>query len=417
MFVCKRIKDKPDTYIQFPNTAYKPTTYINGTAINFRELMNDASSNFEELCMINEKFASNKPVETSGYYKWVMMVPKGTYTIKGTTEFSEDSQLFDSSKKISEAKEHSVKIEKNTQIYLATIIEFIEAELNAKKITVEWDRVDTNVKVDKYANKHGLLKKLFDANHNEIKTVRGYYDLDPGDSSATTNGTKSVSVTLDKYDQLQKNQPIRLYGFEYYIRELKGFKYQYYGPYKANYGEDSGREANADKASCNIYIEVENLVDELKNSNLAKDFAPHTGEVNMNYNINMWFEKGDFWSNFTNLFNLKNSYLDYDICIQKNSNGTWQNLKELHGIKDSVTNSDNEKIVSEKFDDDGYYNINYKIDKEDISATLSDVDYNDGLRIKIHVTFKSKSSHANFRVNSPKLNITYGHKDMINTID
>ena len=39
-----------------------------------------------------EGYIVNK--DSDGYYKWVMMVPKTQYTVKGTTDFSKKSQFL-----------------------------------------------------------------------------------------------------------------------------------------------------------------------------------------------------------------------------------------------------------------------------------------------------------------------------------
>lgn len=401
IFMCSREDGKQDTYINFPNAAYNQTIHINGKTINFRNVGFNS-------CRITKGF--NQPVKSSGCYRWIMMVPKGTYKIKGTTDFSEESQLFVNNNKQSPEKvEYSINIQNNTQLHIAPIIKFISAELNAENINVVWDRINTDVEAESK-----WFSDIYDANHNKINKVRGYYELDPNDSKATIkNGGKSVSVYLDKYDQLTARQPIRFYRFEYYTREQVRpsiwaweWYYRYNGPYVTNEGTDSGKKGKAEQASCTIYVKVQNLVD-LLGDNAAKNYIPHTAQVNMNYNINMWFEAGDFGSLWTNAFNLKDSNLTWNISIQKYANGNWTNIKSIpYGKSERVTNSDN-KVVN-GFDKDGYYSVYYGVNNEDISGSLADVKYNDELRIAIHVTFKSVSAHSYFNVNSAKLNITYG---------
>lgn len=401
MFMCSRKEGKEDSYINFPNANYNQTIHINNSSINFKNVGFNS-------CRIESGF--EQPVKSSGCYRWIMMIQKGTYTIKGTTDFSQKSILFvNNRKQVPEGEEYSVNIQNNTQLHIAPIITFISAELNTENITVVWDRRDINVNAE-----DEWFSDWYDVNHNKIRDVRGYYDLDPGDSKATIkNGGKSVSVYLDKYDQYLKNQPIRFYRFEYYTRKWKieypdywYGHYVYYGPNVVEEGTIAPEKANANQASCTIYINVQNLVD-LLGDDAAKNYIPHTAQVNMDYNINMWFDAGDFGSLWTNAFNLKDSNLSWNISIQKYENGNWKSIQALpYGKSKKVTNDNSEEVT--KFNKDGYYSIFYGVDSEDISSSLSDVKYDDELRIAIYVVFKSKSAHSYFNVDSAKLDITYG---------
>lgn len=401
MFMCSREEGKEDTYINFPNANYNQTIHINNTNINFKNVEFN-------LCRIESGF--EQPVKSSGCYRWIMMIKKGTYTIKGTTDFSEESQLFiNNQKQTPEKVEYGVNIQNNTQLHIAPIITFISAELKTENIRVVWDRINTDVEAES-----NLFNDIYDANHNKINKVKGYYELDPNDSKATIkNSGKSVSVYLDKYDQLLANQPIRFYKFEYYTREhvrpsiwAWTWYYKYNGPYVIDEGTKSGKNGKAEQASCSIYIDVQNLVD-LLGKDAAKNYIPHTARVNMDYNINMWFEAGDFGSLWTNAFNLKDSNLSWNISIQKYADGEWKNIQSIpYGKSKKVTNSDNNEVSG--FNKDGYYSVFYGVDSEDISGSLKDVKSDDKLRIVIYVKFKSKSAHAYFNVDNAKLNITYG---------
>lgn len=401
MFMCSREEGKEDSYINFPNANYNQTIHINNSSINFKNVGFNS-------CRIVSAF--EQPVKSSGCYRWIMMIKKGTYTIKGTTDFGQKSILFvNNRKQVPEGEEYSVNIQNNTQIHIAPIITFVSAELNTENITVVWDRRDIDVNAE-----NEWFSDWYDANHNKIRDVKGYFDLDPGDSKATIkNSGKSVSVYLDKYDQYSKNQPIRFYRFEYYTRKWKieypdywFGHYVYYGPNVVEKGTEAPEKANADQASCTIYINVQNLVD-LLGDDAAKNYIPHTAQVNMDYNINMWFDAGDFGSWFTNPAGLKNSGLEWNISIQKYENGNWKSIKALpYGKSKKITNDNSEEVT--KFNKDGYYSIFYGVDSEDISGSLSDVKYDDELRIAIYVVFKSKSAHSYFNVDSAKLDITYG---------
>lgn len=393
MFMCSREDGKPDTYINFPTAAYNQTLIIDGKELNFKDAFNS--------CRINIAFT--KPVSSSGCYRWIMMVPKGTHKIRGRTDFSEESQLFvNNQKQTPEKIEYTINIQNNTQLHIAPIIKFISADLNVEKISFVWDRRDTEAEAEK-----DLFSDYYDANHKKINKVRGYYDLDPNDSKATIkNGGKSISVYLDKFDQITANQPIRFYRFEYYTRSGPFWNYKYSGPYVVAEGTKSEDKAKAEQASGTMYIQVQNLVDILGNA-AAKNYIPHTASVNMDYNINMWFDASDFGSAFTNAFNLKDSNLTWDIYVQKYQNGSWTNLKDLpYGKSDKKTNDNNEEVNN--FNKDGYYSIYYKVKDEDISSSLAGVNYNDELRIAIYIKFKSKSAHSYFNVDNVKLHITYG---------
>lgn len=401
MFMCSREEGKEDSYINFPNANYNQTIHINDTNINFKNVGFDS-------CRIVSAF--EQPVKSSGCYRWIMMIKKGTYTIKGTTDFSDESQLFiNNQKQTPEKVEYSVNIQNNTQLHIAPIITFISAELKTENIKVVWDRINTDVEAES-----NWINDIYYANHNKIDKVNGYYELDPNDSKATVkNSGKSVSVYLDKYDEVLSKQPIRFYRFEYYTRELVTpsiwawtWYYKYNGPYVINEGTDSGKKGRAKQASCSIYINVQNLVD-LLGKDTAKNYILHTAQVNMDYNINMWFDAGDFGSLWTNAFHMNDSNLLWNISIQKYSDGEWKEIQDIpYGKSKKVTNSDNNEVSG--FNKDGYYSVFYGVDSEDISASLKDVKSDDELRIVIHVEFKSQSAHSYFNVDKAKLDITYG---------
>ena len=391
MFLCNKSKEDGIVtydYTNFKNAGYGQTiTLINSESkeakIEFRKIATG-------ICRINESF-NGKPVKNeTGCYRWIMMIPKGNYGVKGTTDFSKKSQFFDYDSQIYEGEQYNMNISNDTTLYIAPVLEVITDRFDTKSIDVQWKREYTPIKRYGVYNKPDFIPRTINVN--------AYYDRKPCSSKYNVNG-KTVSVELDKIKtEGLNNTTAYLDDYTYYTM---GF-FKMHGPYiKKGDTED----VRTKWAECYVYIPVENLVDRL-GSESAQNFILHTAKVNMKYRIRMWCEKGDFGSWWTNPANLKNSTLEYKVTVQRKKQGTseWIEVKTINIPKEYKKQTSESGNIG----NDGYYTFEYEINKEDFSGSLANVNYDDELRVCVWLKFTSKEGNCTFFIDKTDLDITYG---------
>lgn len=391
MFLCNKSKEDGIVtydYTNFKNAGYGQTiTLINSESkeakIEFRKIATG-------ICRINESF-NGKPVKNeTGCYRWIMMIPKGNYGVKGTTDFSKKSQFFDYDSQIYEGEQYNMNISNDTTLYIAPVLEVITDRFDTKSIDVQWKREYTHIKRYGVYNKPDFIPRTINVN--------AYYDRKPCSSKYNVNG-KTVSVELDKIKtEGLNNTTAYLDDYTYY---RMGF-FKMHGPYiKKGDTED----VRTKWAECYVYIPVENLVDRL-GSESAQNFILHTAKVNMKYRIRMWCEKGDFGSWWTNPAKLKNSTLEYKVTVQRKKQGTseWIEVKTINIPKEYKKQTSESGNIG----DDGYYTFEYEINKEDFSGSLANVNYDDELRVCVWLKFTSKEGNCTFFIDKTDLDITYG---------
>ena len=391
MFLCNKSKEDGIVtydYTNFKNAGYNQTiTLINSESkeakIEFRKIETG-------ICRINESF-NGKPVKNeTGCYRWIMMIPKGNYGAKGTTDFSKKSQFFDYDSQIYEGEQYNMNISNDTTLYIAPVLEVITDRFDTKSIDVQWKRKYTSIKRHAVYNKPDFIPRTINVN--------AYYDRKPCSSKYNVNG-KTVSVELDKIKtEGINNTTAYLDDYTYYTM---GF-FKMHGPYiKKGDTED----VRTKWAECYVYIPVENLVDRL-GSESAQNFILHTAKVNMKYRIRMWCEKGDFGSWWTNPANLKNSTLEYKVTVQRKKQGTseWIEVKTINIPKEYKKQTSESGNIG----NDGYYTFEYEINKEDFSGSLANVNYDDELRVCVWLKFTSKEGNCTFFIDKTDLDITYG---------
>jgi len=283
MFMCNIIRDVYGNEIDRTYTGIKFTylpviKYEYGGVtkdVEFRDfatwsdtigILSPSGSEFPEL-----NVSTNK--DTGEYcLRWIMMVKKSeTYKITGEAGNPKVKDAEYYLRRVKQRKpdgkdDDHVKVQGNlysdVTISIAIKAERKLAILDTKSISVEWKTVNTDVEAETE-----WFSDIYDANHNKINKVSGYYDLKPRDSDASLqNGGKSVKVCLDQYDRVGfYGRPIYFYRFEYYTRkwifDWFNSHYEYYGPNVVETGTNSGKKAQADRAACYVNINFENLVD------------------------------------------------------------------------------------------------------------------------------------------------------------
>ena len=391
MFLCNKHKEDGIViydYTNFKNAGYNQAiTLINSenkeAIISFKNIPT-------EMCKINESF-NGKPVKNeTGCYRWIMMIPKGKYGVKGTTDFSKRSQFFNYDSLIHEGEQYDITISNDTTLYIAPILEVITDRFDTKSIEVQWKREYTLIERYGVYNKPDFTPRTINVN--------AYYDRKPCSSKYSVNG-KTVSVELDKIKtEGLNNTTAYLDDYTYYT--VGFFKMQ--GPH-TKIGDTE--EVRTKWAECNVYIPVENLVDRL-GSESAQNYILHTAKVNMKYRIRMWCEKGDFGSWWTNPANLKNSTLEYKVTVQRKKQGTseWVEIKTINIPKEYKKQTSESGNIG----NDGYYTFEYEINKEDFSGSLANVNYDDELRVCVWLKFTSKEGNCTFFIDKTDLDITYG---------
>ena len=391
MFLCNKSKEDGIVtydYTNFKNAGYGQTiTLINSESkeakIEFRKIATG-------ICRINESF-NGKPVKNeTGCYRWIMMIPKGNYGVKGTTDFSKKSQFFDYDSQIYEGEQYDMNISNDTTLYIAPILEVRTDRFDTKSIDVQWKREYTSIKRYGVYNKPDFIPRTINVN--------AYYDRKPCSSKHSVNG-KTVSVELDKIKTVGLNNTTA-YLDDYTYYTMGWFKM--HGPYTK---QGDKEDVRTDWAECNVYIPVENLVDRLGNE-AAQNYILHTAKVNMKYRIRMWCEKGDFGSWWTNPANLKNSTLEYKVTVQRKKQGTseWIEVKTINIPKEYKKQTSESGNIG----NDGYYTFEYEINKEDFSGSLANVNYDDELRVCVWLKFTSKEGNCTFFIDKTDLDITYG---------
>lgn len=391
MFLCNKSKEDGIVtydYTNFKNAGYGQTiTLINSESkeakIEFRKIATG-------ICRINESF-NGKPVKNeTGCYRWIMMIPKGNYGVKGTTDFSKKSQFFDYDSQIYEGEQYDMNISNDTTLYIAPILEVRTDRFDTKSIDVQWKREYTSIKRYGVYNKPDFIPRTINVN--------AYYDRKPCSSKHSVNG-KTVSVELDKIKTVGLNNTTA-YLDDYTYYTMGWFKM--HGPYTK---QGDKEDVRTDWAECNVYIPVENLVDRLGNE-AAQNYILHTAKVNMKYRIRMWCEKGDFGSWWTNPANLKNSTLEYKVTVQRKKQGTseWLEVKTINIPKEYKKQTSESGNIG----NDGYYTFEYEINKEDFSGSLANVNYDDELRVCVWLKFTSKEGNCTFFIDKTDLDITYG---------
>lgn len=391
MFLCNKSKEDGIVtydYTNFKNAGYGQTiTLINSESkeakIEFRKIATG-------ICRINESF-NGKPVKNeTGCYRWIMMIPKGNYGVKGTTDFSKKSQFFDYDSQIYEGEQYNMNISNDTTLYIAPVLEVITDRFDTKSIDVQWKRKYISIKRHAVYNKPDFIPRTINVN--------AYYDRKPCSSKHSVNG-KTVSVELDKIKTVGLNNTTA-YLDDYTYYTMGWFKM--HGPYTK---QGDKEDVRTDWAECNVYIPVENLVDRLGNE-AAQNYILHTAKVNMKYRIRMWCEKGDFGSWWTNPANLKNSTLEYKVTVQRKKQGTseWLEVKTINIPKEYKKQTSESGNIG----NDGYYTFEYEINKEDFSGSLANVNYDDELRVCVWLKFTSKEGNCTFFIDKTDLDITYG---------
>ena len=219
MLICNTVNDSK-TYQKFANNAYGQRFIINNKEYYFNELP------FET----NTSKNINSPIKTNGYNTWTFMINPGTYNISGKTNFGKINEYYNSNSFLNnnanyhligeepnQTDYYSLQIGNNTEenLYIANILQTVVAKLKPKSTIVNWDRVETQVEAES-----SLFTDWFDASHNRINKVAGYYELDPNDSKILERNNSRVNIKLDKYDELSatKHQPIKFHQFQYWTR-------------------------------------------------------------------------------------------------------------------------------------------------------------------------------------------------------
>ncbi|MBO4815762.1 MAG: hypothetical protein J5507_02265 [Clostridia bacterium] len=303
MFICNQVNGI-ETFEKIPNMAFEPCVKLNGNSLQFNSLP------------VTEESAITRPVSSTGVHRWIMMVPKGVYNIKGETKYTSASNpnakiyIYDShgNKKIDvENSGQDYNIQEATTIYVAPILKTIQAELTPKRIEVKWDTQDQEIEfIDAF-------HAYYDADGEEIRKAAGYYDLDPNDSKVITNTLNKVEIKLDKYDELTttKRQPVKFKNnIRYWSEREEIYHTAYWGiiPYKVHDGwkvsgspqtiqagteainvfgrlDIGGRYGNGYQSSCKVYVDLGNLREKVFNS---ANYELQVAEIKMDCEAKIW---------------------------------------------------------------------------------------------------------------------------------
>jgi len=410
MFLCNVAVD---TDGRETGRTYSGMKFTYGPQIQFRSSKGTKTLNFRDLTSWQDTIGilspsgndfPNRDVRTNknnGEFclRWIMMVKNDTYTITGTTLYTTtDEAEYYLFKQQQTTNNVTVPRDTYSNVTISIAPEIIRKNdtLYTKNISVVWDRVDTDVEAES-----SLFSDIYDANHNKINKVRGYYDLDPGDSVATIgNGGKSVTICMDEYDRIGKEQPIRFYRFEYYTRrwvfDWFNSHYEYDGPFVTNTGTDSGKKARADKAACEAYINFQNLVDKIGES-AASQCRLFDAKVDLSFTGRI----------ATAQLSANEGHLIGDVCLQRKARGsnTWVDILNVYESKNiQQAGGTNFWKISNNWSEFTVQLDNLNLDK----YTLDQVNYNDELRLKIDLEYKSLTEECFVELKNAKVNITYG---------
>lgn len=387
--------------------AYKPSVEFNGNSLTFREIPFD--------CKIINPFPEDKPVSCNSCLQWKMMIKNIDYVVEGKTDFSKEADYFvDNDFKI-RGKTMNLSTGTDKTISIAPVIETVADNLETKSISTVWKRKDIDIITERRNSWPSSADwGLYDENHKLIKSVKGYYELDPNDSKETFNDGKHVTITMDKGDEIVSNQPVKFYKFEYYTRTKKynwkkvRWDYYYHGPNKVSEGTNADDvkpkaityEAKfkvvkqADKAACNVYIPVQNLVDRIGEETARKNVL-QTAKLNMEFKARLK----------TALLQKNISHLTAKVTLERKEKGTDNWIKVDEHINNGFT-ADSEK--KRPFGDD-YTEFDADLQKLKINDwNLKDVKYNDDLRINVDLEFKGTTEKAYIDIKNVNLDITYG---------
>lgn len=335
--------------------------------------------------------------------RWVMMVKNDNYTITGNASYEQNPDkaeyyLFKnklSTKKINIAKDAYT----NVTISIAPEVIRRHDVLDTKNITYEWERVQAEGEVE-----NNLFSDIYDANANKINKKPGYYDLDPNDSNVSIqNGGKKATVYLDKYDQAFARQPIYLYPFKYYKereRVRDGFlKYHYEvrGPeYTWDETQPSKSKGKAEKASCTVYINFQNLVDRI-GATQATGCKLFDAKVQLSFTGE--FSRAQLGGN--------KGYLKGDVKLQRRRKGssTWENVTNYYS-SDKINEEGETKFWQIGTNWDGF---EVSIDAKKLDKySLDKVNVDDELRLAVQLQYSSPTEKCYVYLQNANLNITYG---------
>ena len=388
--------------------AYKPSVEFNGNSLTFREIPFD--------CKIINPFPEDKPVSCNSCLQWKMMIKNIDYVVEGKTDFSKEAEYFvDNDFKI-RGKTMNLSTGTDKTISIAPVIETVADNLETKSISTVWKRENIDIITARgtFSWPSSANWGLYDENHELIKSVKGYYELDPNDSKETFNDGKHVTIIMDKGDEIVSNQPVKFYKFEYYTRTKKynwkkvRWDYYYHGPNQVSEGTNADDvkpkaityEAKfkvvkqADKAACNVYIPVQNLVDRIGEETARKNVL-QTAKLNMEFKARLK----------TALLQKNISHLTAKVTLERKEKGTDNWIKVDEHINNGFTADSKKK---RPFGDD-YTEFDADLQKLKISDwNLKDVKYNDDLRINVDLEFKGTTEKAYIDIKNVNLDITYG---------
>lgn len=388
--------------------AYKPSVEFNGNSLTFREIPFD--------CKIINPFPEDKPVSCNSCLQWKMMIKNIDYVVEGKTDFSKEADYFvDNDFKI-RGKTMNLSTGTDKTISIAPVIETVADNLETKSISTVWKRENIDIITARgtFSWPSSANWGLYDENHELIKSVKGYYELDPNDSKETFNDGKHVTIIMDKGDEIVSNQPVKFYKFEYYTRTKKynwkkvRWDYYYHGPNQVSEGTNADDvkpkaityEAKfkvvkqADKAACNVYIPVQNLVDRIGEETARKNVL-QTAKLNMEFKARLK----------TALLQKNISHLTAKVTLERKEKGTDNWIKVDEHINNGFTADSKKK---RPFGDD-YTEFDADLQKLKISDwNLKDVKYNDDLRINVDLEFKGTTEKAYIDIKNVNLDITYG---------
>lgn len=376
--------------------AYNPVVKLNENTLVFRNLP------FE--CKVTNPFPNNKPVSCGECLRWEMMIKDKDYTVEGKTNYTEEAEYFKENNYI--GRYNNINIEKGSDkvISIAPIIEVVSDKLDTKSISTVWKRKNIDIITTRNWNSwpSSLSWGLYDNNKNEIKSIRGYFEYDPNSSKQTYNDGKRVEITMDKGDKSASNQPVYLYSFEYYKNKGKDGPYLVeegtladdIKPSHITYKGSLKVEANADKAACNVYIPVDNLVDRI-GENRARNSRLYTAKLNMEFTARLK----------TALLKKNISHLTAVITLERKEQGSnnWIQVDKI------VQNGFTEDAKKKKPFGDDYTEFNADLEALRIKDwSLGEVNYNDEFRVNIDLLFEGTTEKAYIIINNVNLDITYG---------
>lgn len=409
MFLCaKSENDDLVSYRNFRNTAFEQKIYLtDSTSINYDEL------NFLN-CRIPEEKVGTSPVGSisDGCYRYIMMVPKGEYTIKPRTNADEEtkSKLYNGNEYKNEDTTFSVNIESDTTLWIAYIFETKTETFTPSKWSFEFEK-----RTELTPEGNWYVKKKDDS-----KYKNAYIEYDPNDSIArTSKGFNGGYVLLDKPAVVPYRVPSEV---KLYHKVLL----KYYGPFDMPRGEDNriygsstttmSKTENEVNAKGNAYVEFGSLSDK----GVSTETSIYNAEIELRFDVDMkWDGNGQITEFFNKIFG-DNGEVKFNCTLEKFNGTNWTTIHEFRNKNFEVpTKKPKESDAKDRLQSEDRFN--YKTNKRYVATfSVSSAFLNDSikgtkadekLRLKMNIENKDDEKVI-FYFKSAKLTVEYGTDGM-----